>query len=131
MVELVDITPTLLEIAGIEQPAFMQGKSLLPILMGKAEPNKHKEHVYCEFYNALLGVHQHVYGTMFFDGRYKLVVYHGDDCGELYDLQTDPDEFINLWDVTEVQPLKAKLMKMSFDASVLMLDPNPPFVSRW
>ena len=32
------------------------------------------------------------------DDRYKLIVYHGHDIGELFDLENDPDEFDNLWD---------------------------------
>ena len=31
------------------------------------------------------------------DERYKLVWYLGEDAGELYDLQADPDELENLW----------------------------------
>ena len=37
------------------------------------------------------------YATMFRDERYKLVVYHTHDKGELYDLENDPWEFENLW----------------------------------
>ena len=35
---------------------------------------------------------------MYRDERYKIVVYHGHEQGELYDLQEDPGEFKNLWD---------------------------------
>ena len=49
----------------------------------------------CEYYDAVdlpAGTH----ATMFFDGRYKSIVYHGLNLGELYDLQTDPWELQNL-----------------------------------
>jgi len=35
---------------------------------------------------------------MFRDSRYKLNVYHGEQLGELYDMQEDPQELNNLWD---------------------------------
>ena len=38
LVELVDIAPTLLELAGLSLPHGMQGRSLLPILGGEAPP---------------------------------------------------------------------------------------------
>ena len=34
---------------------------------------------------------------MYYDGRYKIVNYHGMEYGELYDHETDPEEFCNLW----------------------------------
>ena len=37
------------------------------------------------------------YGTMLRTRRHKLIVHHGHETGELYDLESDPDEFTNLW----------------------------------
>ncbi len=37
------------------------------------------------------------HGFMYYDGRYKIVLYQGHSIGELYDLQKDPGEFENLW----------------------------------
>ena len=62
---------------------------------------------------------------MYGDRRYKLVVYHGHDLGELYDLEEDPNEFENMWDEPEAQPLKLELMQKSFDASTLAMDRGP------
>jgi arylsulfatase A-like enzyme len=39
-----------------------------------------------------------IHCTMFRDSRYKLNVYHGEQLGELYDMQEDPQELNNLWD---------------------------------
>lgn len=42
IVEYVDIVPTFLEAAGVKQPKGLDGRSFLPVLLGKAE--KHKEY---------------------------------------------------------------------------------------
>ncbi len=121
LVELTDIAPTLLELAGRPLPEGMQGLSLLPILRGEAPPDHHRDFVRCEYYDAL-DQPDGTFGTMYFDGRYKLSVYHGHDLGELYDLAEDPHEFENLWDEPDYQKLKLDLILRSFDASMLELD---------
>ncbi len=131
LAELVDLAPTLMEAAGLSVPYYMQGKSLMPILLGEADADHHKSHVYSEYYNTLNGIHPDVYGTMYFDGRYKLVVYHGQELGELYDLENDPEEFDNLWSVRDCQSIKLELMKKNFDASVMTLDPKPPMIKYY
>jgi arylsulfatase len=123
LVELLDIAPTLLDLAGVEIPGHMQGRSLLPTLEGSASLDQtgEREFVRCEYYDALQAP-DGTYATMYRDRRYKLVVYHGRDLGELYDLQEDPEEFENMWDEAEAQPLKLELMQRSFDASMLAMD---------
>jgi arylsulfatase len=125
LVELVDIAPTLLELANVDVPYYMQGKSLLSILTGETDLHQHKEHVYCEYYYALLGSHDNIYATMYYDGTYKIVVYHGQDIGELYNHEKDPDEFDNLWDQPELLKIKMDLIKKCFDASIETVDPKP------
>ena len=56
---------------------------------------------------------------MYYDGRYKIVNYHGMEYGELYDHETDPDEFCNLWDKPEYALKKAELIKKNFDSAVM------------
>ena len=121
LVELIDKAPTILEIAGIDLPEKMQGRSLLSMLRGEKPLATHRPHTRCEYYDALEEP-DHSSATMFRDERYKLVVYHGHDLGELYDLQEDPEEFENMWSEPEAQPLKLDLLRRSFDASMLALD---------
>jgi len=128
LVELVDIAPTLLELAGLEVPYYMQGKSLAPILRGEADPHFHKDHIYSEYYFAMRGVHDK-YISIYFDGRYKIAVHHNDEIGELYDLKEDPNEFKNLWSRPECQMLKLDLMKKCFDSTMMAtMDPKPPII---
>ena len=119
LVELADIAPTLMEAAGLEVPYFMQGKSFYKILTGEADPHHFQDAVYSEYYHCLKGTHEDIDATMYFDGRYKLVCYHGKEYGELYDLKTDPDEYDNLWDNVPYAALKADLIQKSYSKAVL------------
>ena len=57
--------------------------------------------------------------------RYKLVVYHDHEIGELFDLEKDPGEFDNLWEDPEYQDLRFDLLKKSFDALAFAVDIGP------
>ena len=118
LVELTDIVPTLLEITGLSLPNYLTGHSLLPILTGQESAHRHRDYVRSEYIDAL-DLADHSTASMYFDGRYKIIIYHNHDTGELYDLQDDPDEFCNLWDHLESQALKADLMSRSFNATML------------
>ena len=124
LIELVDIVPTLLEAAGLEVPGRVQGRSLMPLLTGEESGGHFRERVFSEYYNAWS--HPHSYGTMVRTGTHKIVVYHGTDDGELYDLTADPDEYVNLWNQPGHASLKLRLLKECFDASVFTMDPWPP-----
>ena len=123
LTELVDLAPTLLDLCGLPQPPGMQGRSLRPLLTGTQDPAVHRDSVYCEYYNSW--THADAYGTMLRTATEKIVVYHGTDQGELYDLAADPDEFHNLWDAADAQAMKLRLMQQCFDRSVLAMDPLP------
>lgn len=125
LVELTDMSATILDLAGIAPPEQMHGRSLLPILRGEVSPGHHRDFVRCEYFDALdpqfcVGDGDHSFATMYRERRYKLVVYHGHNLGELYDLDSDPWEFNNLWDNPEHQTLKCELLHKSFDATMLL-----------
>ncbi len=92
----VDIVPTLLEAAGLQQPPILEGMSILPTLR---DPNERpQDAVFIEF-NRFEVDHDGQGGLQpircAYDGRYKLVInLHYTD--ELYDLETDPGEMVNL-----------------------------------
>jgi arylsulfatase A-like enzyme len=122
VVELVDIAPTLLEAAGMEVPWYMQGRSLLPILEGRAEPHTHKRHV-----SASSGQHRRasrsLARSMVFDGRWKSVVYHGHPVGEIFDHVAIPARFDNLWHDTAI---RAARLKAHLDALAATISAGPP-----
>lgn len=130
LVELIDIVPTLLDIGEIAVPKRLQGRSLLPILTGEGHPGYHRDFVRCEYYDAL-PLPDGTLATMYRDQRWKLVVYHGHRVGELFDLNEDPEEFVNLWADESFRDIREDLLLKSFDASVLALDWGPPLVSKY
>ena len=123
LVELLDMTATILDLTGIDQPEYAQGRSLLSILSGEADPGSHREFVRCEYFDALdshFTGGSGTYATMHRTERYKLSIYHDKDLGELYDLKNDPWEFDNLWDDPAHQMIKHQLILESFNAHVCL-----------
>ena len=135
LVELVDIVPTLLELTGLPVPERIQGKSLMPILSGQKSPDHHRDFVRCEFYDALYpgarGDYDSAFGTMIKTDRFKLSLYHGHQQGELFDLQSDPEEYFNLWDDPEYAEIRFDLMQKSFDVTVRAIDTGPERLGRY
>ena len=125
LVQLTDIAPTLLEVAGLEVPERMNGRSLLPILSGGADPEQFRDYVRCEFRDAVdLGDGTHA--SMIADKHWKLVLYHGKDgLGELYDLQADPHEHANLFYDPEYAAVANRYMIKMFDDTVFETDWGP------
>jgi arylsulfatase A-like enzyme len=83
-VSLMDIYPTLVELAGLEPPAHVEGRSLVPLL---EDPSIEWDHPTLSTYG--FGNHAIV------SSRYKYIRYN-DNSEELYDLAEDPNEWTNL-----------------------------------
>jgi N-acetylglucosamine-6-sulfatase len=101
MVRNIDIAPTLLELAGAHSRHVMDGRSVLTAVRGgrMASPGEMLYEYYWEY------AFPHTPTTFSLRGdRYKYIYYHGVwDISELYDLQTDPQERVNLIDVPALQ----------------------------
>lgn len=121
LVELLDLTSTLMELAGLECPDYMQGSSLLPAMRG--QPHLTRDFVRCEYFDALdphFTGGSGTFGTMYRTNSHKLCLYHDKQIGELYDLRSDPWEFDDLWDVESCQSIKHQLIREAFDAHVVL-----------
>jgi N-acetylglucosamine-6-sulfatase len=110
----IDIAPTVLEAAGLTPPENTDGQSFL--LLAKGKKIKWRDHLLYEYYwernypqtptmHALRG------------DRYKYIRYHGIwDTDELYDLQEDPNERINLINdpahAVRIQSMNARLFEI-------------------
>ena len=100
----VDLAPTFLAMSGLDIPREMTG--IDESLVWRGEVDTVRTHVIVE--------NQHQPTTMnmrtFVTPQYKMTVHFGRTYGELYDLVTDPDEYVNLWDREEAAELKSRLL---------------------
>lgn len=124
LIQNIDYAPTFLEIAGVEIPEEVQGRSLVPLL--KEKPVDWRDSLYYAYYE--LGEHavpQH-FGVR--NDQYKLIYFPKTDEWNLFDLQADPQEMVSVHNdpayaavreslLTEFQRLRTK-----FDA--------PPFPEK-
>ncbi len=89
--ETFSVAATALDYAGIDAPPEMAAPSLRPVLEGGEHA---RDHALTEYVDNNRGRA----GALLTTGRYKLGYWGADTIGELYDLQDDPGETVNLWD---------------------------------
>ena len=101
----IDIAPTILNLAGVEIPEYMQGESMVSLLQGKKQKTWRTSilfEYYVDSYWPFAGPNQIAVRTKDF----KLVdAFLENDIDELYDLKRDPGEMNNLIN----NPLYAKI----------------------
>ena len=97
LVASIDVAPTVLQVAGAEIGDHIQGRSLVPLLMGNS--TDWRDALLVEFYTYenpfpwLLDMDYRALRTE----RYKYIHWmHYPREPELYDLVEDPDEYVNL-----------------------------------
>ncbi|MEM6360507.1 MAG: sulfatase-like hydrolase/transferase [Bacteroidota bacterium] len=96
LVSLLDVYPTLAELAGAEIPETVQGESLVDLLTTGNEIEGRA--IYSEFRGGdytLLPKARNVPSRMLREGEFKYVYTHG-IIHQLFDLKNDPDELVNL-----------------------------------
>jgi N-acetylglucosamine-6-sulfatase len=112
MVANIDIAPTVLNAAGLKPPEGIDGRSFLPLLAGKSMPWRDK--LLYEYYwewNFPMTPTIHALRT----DHYKFIRPYGTwDIEELYDLQNDPLEIVNLAGKPEHQQLANDLKAQMF-----------------
>jgi N-acetylglucosamine-6-sulfatase len=108
-----DIAPTILEAAGLRAPAYMDGKSFLPLAQGKSIPWRNA--LLYEYYWERNFPHTPTIHALRGD-RYKYIHYQGVwDIDELYDIQADPEEAVNLITSAAHQTIVKDMNKELFD----------------
>lgn len=101
VVELRDIMPTFLDIAGAAVPESVDGASLMPLIRGEDAP--WRQHVHGEH---ALGEWSNHYIT---DGRHKYIWYSQSGLEQLFDVENDRQELHNLADRPEHRQQLARL----------------------
>jgi len=93
--------------------------------------DRHREDVYCEFYESNFHFDPPARATMVRTATHKLVVHHGLGGGELYDLQQDPDERINRWNDAGYATVRAELQARLIERIAETVDPLPARKAPW
>lgn len=123
-VELMDLPETLLDLCGIPIYEGMQGNSFAHLFVEDAS-DLHRESVYSDYLNSTPWNTPKAFASMIRTASFKLVETHGQEQGELYDLQRDPGEHENLYKDSSVLPVKAMLLKQLVDRWACSCDPLP------
>lgn len=114
LVQNIDYAPTLLDIAGVEIPDEIQGRSLQPLFGGKV-PADWRRSIYYHYYD------DRAYNLPRFEGvrnhRWKLIHYYRPtEEWELFDLKQDPQEMNSLAAdparAKQLDRMKAQLQKL-------------------
>lgn len=107
LVQNLDFAETFLDMAGVEIPKDMQGRSLVPLLEGQT-PADWREAIYYHYYEypAAHAVQRHN-GVR--TKTHKLIHFYNLDEWELYDLEKDPDELRNVAEESQYASVLAEL----------------------
>ena len=122
MTELVDVFPTLVDYAGLEIPDYLEGQSLIPVLVNPE--TQIKDYAISQYFRG-----KNIMGYSLRTKRYRLTLWlkgdfkHNDlfrdpviAATELYDYKTDPQEKVSLANdpayAQVVDSLKTKLLKL-------------------
>ncbi|MFP5433079.1 MAG: sulfatase, partial [Alphaproteobacteria bacterium] len=116
VVRNLDLAPTFLDIAHVDKPQQMEGKSFLPVAEGKIDEKAWNPGDFVYEYYWEWSFPQTPTTFAIERDRVKYIQYHGVwDMEELYDLKTDPDEMHNLIEDPAWLDTKITLRKALFD----------------
>lgn len=113
MVQNIDVAPTILSAAGLQAPASMPGKSFLPLLKG--DSTNWRDKIFYEYYWEYdFPMTPTVFGVR--SDKFKYIRYYGIwDTNELYDLEADPAETVNLINKPEYKEVVKKMTDELYD----------------
>lgn len=110
LVQNLDLAPTILDLAGINIPARMQGTSLRPLLAGE-DPGNWREAVYYHYYEGPPAPHDVARHYGIRTQRYTLAHYYDLGDWELFDLQEDPEQLHSVYGQDEYADVQQRLKR--------------------
>lgn len=120
----VDLAATILERAGLTPFNGNQGQSFLPATQGGAGPREETLIEYNDGGNRL-GFESPARVRALVTHAWRYTVYLGQEWGELYDLENDPNETRNLWDSPEHKDIRAHLSERLNHHLIAQMDESP------
>ena len=121
---LLDLPPTILELAGLEPPTFLQGRSLVPLLIGETVTDWRQE-VVSTYNGQQFGLYTQ---RMLRDRRYKYV-WNATDVDELYDIVQDPGELTNLAGYKGLENVLGRMRRQLY--SILIQEGDDLVANPW
>ncbi len=135
IVQHIDLTSTLLDVAGVPDALPSQGSSLLPLISGSDDG--WRDWALVEYRDSGHASQPPTHTTMLRHRDRKLIVWHGEPAtarardGELYDLAIDPHELVNLYHDPAHQHLCAELKDVLLDVLDATEDRSAPRLAQW
>jgi arylsulfatase A-like enzyme len=124
----IDIAPTILARAGVAAFNGIQGRSLAALMAGMAATHHDALVIEEEGQRRHMGFPDRIRMRSLVTPRHRLSLYDGAAWGELYDLEADPDEMVNLWDDPASAPVRAELV-LHLARRMLALAETSPYPS--
>ncbi len=106
LIQNIDYAPTFLEMAGLPVPEEVQGKSLMPVLLDSTQ-SVHDSLYYAYYEIGEHAVPQH-FGVR--TKTQKLIYLPETDEWQLFDLENDPEEMVNVYDRPSYSESRTKLL---------------------
>ncbi len=137
LVQLEDLFPTVLDLAGIAPPdlprsgpylcgdvPYLSGHSLLPLCRGETVPDW-RTAAYVESYNNITSVDPREWARTLRTLQHRYTWYPNGGGEQLFDLKNDPDECRNLAAEPGLRGLRSELRERLLNAIVLQDHPHP------
>ncbi len=120
-----DIARTILMRAGVAPANGMQGQDLTSIVRDGGASRHDCVIVEAQTWRPYTGMPEQVRVRTMCDGRWRMSLWEGMPFGELYDLQRDPGEIVNLWGDPEYRDRKAALTERMLWKMIELQDRSP------
>lgn len=132
IVQSIDIFPTLSDLAGVTLPSGVQGRSQVPALTTGITATGYDAAFIDSYVDGIenpdiaqTGVPQEPGVCTLRSLKWRYSYYVGKGYGELYDLESDPNEFVNLWDDAGREQVKRQLKDELMERIIKARDPLP------
>jgi len=120
----IDIAGTILERACLAPYNGIQGRGLLGAIAGGEDANEAML-IEGDDQRRYLGFEAPPRMRTLVTRRWRMTIYQGVEWGEIYDLDNDPHEMINLWDDAAHSGVRAELMEILARKQIELVDRSP------